>query len=912
MMFYDYPMLDDPGFLPVNLDKREFFQNRQPDVDPSEFTPEERERIIQESCDPKEFLLLPHQRFVGEYMRPRTPYMSFLLFHGLGTGKTASALTIAERFKDYVTERGTKIFVLGNKTSRAAFENELFGQAVGNVYLAEDDRGDPKTERLARRDIRKYYEFLGYTAFANHVFRRSERGSLSSMSPAIKKLREENVSNALIIIDEAHNVIPKGTAKSKLVFDALTKVLSKSQNTRLLLLTGTPVFDNPTEIVYLLYMLLLNDKKTTLDELPQIENLANNLFEKDNTNQLTTEGLAFLQRSKGYVSYVKGFNPFTFPERVDRGRPIAGILSNLKVYRCWMSPYQVKGYIQALIEDRKSDNWGLKQKAQYASLIVYPDGTYGSEGFRKYKNDLSFLKETELPKYSCKLARLLQFIKSAPGPVFVHSVYVNENGIAVIRRMLNANGFRRQYAVIKGQTTSAEAERIRTRFSSKENADGSLLKILIGSQAVGEGMNLRNVTRVFIMEPHFNVSRIEQAIGRAIRHCSHVDLPPSKRRVEVFRFVASVRKRDRKPLKDAFEDDKDDNSIMANRTVDELMYKIAEDKLEQSRVIETLLRDNALDYQLKTHQIDIEQDLDESTYDFARSTLLLAQVKAFVKSLFTRNTVWSLNDMVNETLKHFDNNVDKNPLLRDELVQMVKWALEIIITDKETVQNRFGRQGYVIYRGRFYIFNLFGMSENASLSQRDLEPPTLITKGDISSFLNNDPRFARPEDEHKKKRRQKSIKAFDSKQTQAALEAIREKLTAEGVDPEDQVVGCYKTTGNGKKQFSILFPSKETGSFVTTGTVCTKGGKKLQLHDLIVLAQRLGIGTVLDLDEPIRFEFELLQHPTTRKWSLKRPKGQTRYQGKTAKEYVCSLIQRKLEATDRMIGECPKIRKRRR
>ena len=40
------------------------------------------------------------------------------------------------------------------------------------------------------------------------------------------------------------------------------------------------------------------------------------------------------------------------------------------------------------------------------------------------------------------------------------------------------------------------------------------------------------------MEPYWNEVRIEQLIGRAIRQCSHKDLPINERIVDVFRYYA--------------------------------------------------------------------------------------------------------------------------------------------------------------------------------------------------------------------------------------------------------------------------------------------------------------------------------------------------------------------------------------
>jgi hypothetical protein len=55
----------------------------------------------------------------------------------------------------------------------------------------------------------------------------------------------------------------------------------------------------------------------------------------------------------------------------------------------------------------------------------------------------------------------------------------------------------------------------------------------MGTKAAAEGIDLKKVRNVFITEPHWNPVRIDQAIGRAIRICSHANLPLAERTVKV-------------------------------------------------------------------------------------------------------------------------------------------------------------------------------------------------------------------------------------------------------------------------------------------------------------------------------------------------------------------------------------------
>ena len=72
---------------------------------------------------------------------------------------------------------------------------------------------------------------------------------------------------------------------------------------------------------------------------------------------------------------------------------------------------------------------------------------------------------------------------------------------------------------------------------SPNNFHGEIAKIFMITAAGAEGITLRNVRYVHIMEPYWHPVRIEQVIGRARRICSHNDLPENERKIEVFLYL---------------------------------------------------------------------------------------------------------------------------------------------------------------------------------------------------------------------------------------------------------------------------------------------------------------------------------------------------------------------------------------
>ena len=92
---YLYPSLDDPLFNVKLAQHKEFYDTRYNGT--VTIVEEEAERL----CN-AEFELAPHQAFVRNFLSFQTPYNSLLLDHGLGSGKTCSAISVAEEIRDYM------------------------------------------------------------------------------------------------------------------------------------------------------------------------------------------------------------------------------------------------------------------------------------------------------------------------------------------------------------------------------------------------------------------------------------------------------------------------------------------------------------------------------------------------------------------------------------------------------------------------------------------------------------------------------------------------------------------------------------------------------------------------------------------------------------------------------------------
>ena len=113
-----YPTLNNPNFALDIAERKEFNDTKYNMVIP--VSQRQIETEAAKLCS-AEFELAPHQLFVRNFLSTMTPYNSLLLYHGLGTGKTCSAISVAEEMRDYMTQLGItkKILVVASVIEEA-------------------------------------------------------------------------------------------------------------------------------------------------------------------------------------------------------------------------------------------------------------------------------------------------------------------------------------------------------------------------------------------------------------------------------------------------------------------------------------------------------------------------------------------------------------------------------------------------------------------------------------------------------------------------------------------------------------------------------------------------------------------------------------------------------------------------
>ena len=258
----------------------------------------------------------------------------------------------------------------------------------------------------------------------------------------MKKRLERFFEGRLIIIDEIHNIRVSEENKNKRVAVSLLKLVKSVSNLRLLLLSATPMYNNYREIIWLVNLLNINDGRSTIS-LSDIFDKAGNLLVDEAGREIGKETL--IRKVTGYVSFVRGDNPYTFPYRIFpelfapektfgamdypaiqlNGKEIIQPLQYINVYLNTIGNYQVQAYnlILNLLKqsaddgDKELPNFSNMESFGYAMLqnllealnIVYPD-----EDLEELEDTKDYDKSRLIGKQGLKQIMTYQDTKTNP------------------------------------------------------------------------------------------------------------------------------------------------------------------------------------------------------------------------------------------------------------------------------------------------------------------------------------------------------------------------------------------------------------------------------------------------------------------------------------------------------------------
>jgi len=588
-------------------------------------------RMIPGDHSPKVGIFLKHQAFLSRFMSPYTPVDRILVFHKMGSGKTAVIAAITEfaiKVNKGEISNNEIIILVRNPNLRKAMIREIAFKFSNGKYLPEDidDLSQETINKRINKAMGIYYKIETFTSFTNEI----------------KLLTDNEIksrySNRYVLIDEAHNirlrkVKTKGEEKSASNYLEISRFIKNSLGSKIILLTATPAKDKPSEIAQTLNLILKDEDKFDIKT-----------FEQDYFEEMSVKPEMmndFKSRIRGLVSYLRtDVSDIKIYHAGNVDKSLRMIFT--KTLKLEMDPFQAKIYRSAYEKDAKTDG-GLIEEVEddedsvsgekstiwknsiQASLCVYPDGTYYKDDvlyyedrgiFRPTPKLINFITSggkdldnmlLNLKKLSIKYYYVIREIfdeKNRGQKFFVYSNVVTSGGALLFSALLEVFGMNHapipsrsqsmslesigrnpnRYITLTGSTTSSNQNDILINqiFNKKENRYGDYIRVIIGSHVVGEGLSFYHIRKVFILTPYWNNASTDQAIARAIRYKSHDDLPKEEQNLIVYRMVS-----------DYIGEIEDET-----QSIDAMMYKISEDKDIRIKGIERLMKESAVDCSL--------------------------------------------------------------------------------------------------------------------------------------------------------------------------------------------------------------------------------------------------------------------------------------------------------------------------
>jgi SNF2 family DNA or RNA helicase len=336
----------------------------------------------------------------------------------------------------------------------------------------------------------------------------------SQQEAARKGLNPEDFKNKLLIIDEAHRL---RNENSKLYSSVKDLPAAKR-----VLLTGTPIYNHPSDIAKLINIaggknILPENKEDFEKKFLNIKKISPSL------------GARLLGATSGEESSVKN------PEFLHKGQSEGFPSVENELVRVPMSDKQ-QGIYKALMKDmpwplRLKIKMGLPpDKRELERLVPFLTGARMiSNSTSGFENDPKNVKSPKIDEAFRYLQKKLK--QDAQYKGLIYSNYLQSGVDPYKQKLINAK-------IPCGEFTGTMKDSVRNQMIKDYNANK--LRALIISSAGAEGLDLKGTRLVQLLEPHFNNEKIKQIIGRAARYKSHEALPPEKQRVKVQHYLSSI------------------------------------------------------------------------------------------------------------------------------------------------------------------------------------------------------------------------------------------------------------------------------------------------------------------------------------------------------------------------------------
>lgn len=328
-------------------------------------------------------------------------------------------------------------------------------------------------------------------------------------------------------------------------------------------------------------------------------------------------------------------------------------------------------------------------------------------------------------------------------------------------------------------------------FNTIENKEGKYIKLILGSKVMNEGISMKNVGEVHVLDVYFNLGKVDQVVGRAIRWCSHYKVMGENNvwpYVNVYKYVVSL--------------DKDGSAGLSS---EEELYRKAEQKYLLINKLERAMKERAFDcplningnifneevrkykdcdkhggmgcpaicnytscdfkcddpklnYEFYDPERKIYKAIDKKVLDYSTFTHGLAEseiefAKLKIKDMYITNPVYTLKDIVEYVKNSYD--VEKRDLF-DEFFVFKALDSMIPVTEndfnnfKDTIIDKNNTQGYLIYRDQYYIFQPFNQNEDVPLYYRVNNTQDITYELSLYNYLKNSDNYKRLKEDKRK------------------------------------------------------------------------------------------------------------------------------------------------------------------
>ena len=745
----------------------------------------------------KEFRLQNQQRLLRRILSPDSPSRNLLMVHGTGTGKTCTAVQVAEEFIIRPEFQSKKVLVLANPSIQDNFKKEIFNvekgkldqdtegnimskQCTGRRYLEIIQRvqteplkltsveSRAKVRKLSEKIFSEFYEFMGYDSFASYT----NPDKSNKTANDYNKWIHEEFDNRLIIVDEAHNLrttdlITTESTASKESAAAIERIIKTANGVTLVLLTATPMYDKFDEIIYYFNLFLWNDR--LIDN--KVSLASGDYFNMETGEFKPGKEAIFRDWCQRYVSYVKGDNPFTFPFRLNppinliakadrtidpKGNPITKQRKYLQLVGSEVSPFQEHALKNIAEAKATLDHNLICSFPEYKSFSeVF---SYSNEQYSYRQGIEAFLSPSKIANYSSKFKLIMDIIDKTTGIVYVYSNYVTE-GANMFAMCLEEHGYtnifknvlknkskevtsgsKGKYVLFTGETTNIDIKNALLRLKDSNNKDGSDVRVIIGSRKVAEGVDFKYVRQIHIIDPWFNMSRIEQIIGRGMRTCSHNDLPFEEQNCTVYLHICRYANSNQETLDEEIYRrdvegkgmvigkikkvimesamDCDLQSSINNLPISWRQLKIPQRRVGESKQVEYFLEDLASpDFGDTMTNIVCRTKPSTKELDYERplSSVLDVRDEVFDKflTLFKRKPIWSIPDLYNTTL------------LKKYNKEVLDYLLQNAIESGFKINDKHGRTGKLESRDNV-ISVTFEQNDTMVEKSADMEKGSLV------------------------------------------------------------------------------------------------------------------------------------------------------------------------------------------